>query len=74
MVSAWRPHVAFLGDGGKGRSSCWCRECVHRRHRTVRDLLQADGMDEKVGGLDRAATLDRLLADEADRREPHRRR
>jgi high affinity sulfate transporter 1 len=37
----------------------------------VRDLLRADGLDEKVGGLDRAATLDRLLADEAVRREPH---
>jgi high affinity sulfate transporter 1 len=28
----------------------------------VRDLLRADGMAEKVGGLDRAATLDSLLA------------
>jgi MFS superfamily sulfate permease-like transporter len=27
----------------------------------VRDLLRADGLDDKVGGLDRAATLDRLL-------------
>ena len=28
----------------------------------VRDLLRADGIDEKVGGLDRAMTLERLLA------------
>jgi sulfate permease, SulP family len=27
----------------------------------VRDLLRADGLDDKVGGFDRAATLDRLL-------------
>jgi high affinity sulfate transporter 1 len=27
----------------------------------VRDLLRADGMGEKIGGLDRATTLDRLL-------------
>jgi high affinity sulfate transporter 1 len=31
----------------------------------ARDLLRADGVGEKVGGLARAATLDRLLADEA---------
>jgi MFS superfamily sulfate permease-like transporter len=31
----------------------------------VRDLLRADGMDEKVGGLDRASTLDSLLGGEA---------
>ena len=30
----------------------------------VRDLLRADGMEEKLGGLDRAVTLDRLLAGE----------
>jgi SulP family sulfate permease len=30
----------------------------------VRDLLRAEGMDEKVGGLDRAATLDSLLGGE----------
>ena len=30
-------------------------------HGRVRDLLRADGMGEKVGGLDRAATLDSLL-------------
>ena len=27
----------------------------------VRDLLRADGIGEKVGGLDRLVTLDRLL-------------
>jgi sulfate permease, SulP family len=30
-------------------------------HGRVRDLLRADGVGEKVGGLDRAATLDSLL-------------
>jgi high affinity sulfate transporter 1 len=30
-------------------------------HGAVRDLLRADGLDAKVGGLDRAATLDGLL-------------
>jgi MFS superfamily sulfate permease-like transporter len=30
-------------------------------HGWVRDLLRADGIAEKVGGLDRVATLDRLL-------------
>ena len=33
-------------------------------HGRVRDLLRADGMDEKVGDLDRAATLDSLLGGE----------
>jgi MFS superfamily sulfate permease-like transporter len=28
---------------------------------TVRDLLRADGMGDKVGGLDRTATLHQLL-------------
>ena len=42
-------------------------------HGRVRDLLRADGMDEKLGGLDRAAALDSLLVGEADRREPQRR-
>ena len=31
-------------------------------HGSVRDLLRADGIGEKVGGLDRAATLDHLVA------------
>jgi MFS superfamily sulfate permease-like transporter len=31
-------------------------------HGRVRDLLRADGVGEKVGGLDRAATLDSLLS------------
>ena len=31
-------------------------------HGWVRDLLRADGVAEKVGGLDRITTLDRLLA------------
>jgi len=30
-------------------------------HGTARDLLRADGVEEKVGGLDRAATLDGVL-------------
>ena len=30
-------------------------------HGWVRDLLRADGLSEKVGGLDRTATLDSLL-------------
>ena len=30
----------------------------------VRDLLRADGLGDKIGGLDRAATLDDLLASE----------
>jgi MFS superfamily sulfate permease-like transporter len=33
----------------------------------VRDLLRADGLDEKVGGLDRVVTLDSLLAGEVPR-------
>jgi len=32
-------------------------------HGSVRDLLRADGIGEKVGGLDRVATLDALLED-----------
>jgi SulP family sulfate permease len=36
-------------------------------HGWARDLLRADGMSEKVGGLDRAATLDSLLKDERSR-------
>ena len=30
-------------------------------HGSVRDLLRADGIEEKVGGLDRTATLDNLI-------------
>ena len=30
-------------------------------HGSVRDLLRADGVDEKVGGLDRVVTLDSLI-------------
>jgi hypothetical protein len=33
-------------------------------HGWVRDLLRADGIGEKVGGVGRALTLDRLLAGE----------
>jgi MFS superfamily sulfate permease-like transporter len=36
-------------------------------HGWARDLLRADGMSEKVGRLDRAATLDSLLKDERSR-------
>jgi SulP family sulfate permease len=38
-------------------------------HGSVRDLLRADGIEEKVGGIDRAVTLVRLLG-EASPREP----
>jgi SulP family sulfate permease len=31
-------------------------------HGTARDLLRADGMDEKAGGLDRVKTLDEVLS------------
>ena len=34
-------------------------------HGWVRDLLRADGIGEKVGGVDRTLTIDRLLASEA---------
>jgi MFS superfamily sulfate permease-like transporter len=33
----------------------------------VRDLLRADGVGDKVGGLDRAVTLDNLLSADAAR-------
>jgi high affinity sulfate transporter 1 len=36
-------------------------------HGWARDLLRADGMSEKAGGLDRAATLDTILKDERNR-------
>jgi MFS superfamily sulfate permease-like transporter len=36
-------------------------------HGRVRDLLRADGLEEKIGRLDRAAALADLLASEADR-------
>jgi SulP family sulfate permease len=32
-------------------------------HGWVRDLLRADGLDEKIGGIHRALTLDRLLSE-----------
>ena len=35
-------------------------------HGTSRDLLRADGMDEKAGGLDRVKTLDEVLSKEFD--------
>jgi sulfate permease, SulP family len=31
-------------------------------HGQVRDLLRADGIAEKIGGLERSVTLERLLA------------
>ena len=34
-------------------------------HGWVRDLLRADGLDEKIGGIHRSLTLDSLLASEA---------
>jgi MFS superfamily sulfate permease-like transporter len=34
-------------------------------HGWVRDLLRADGLGEKIGGIDRSLTLDHLLASEA---------
>jgi high affinity sulfate transporter 1 len=34
-------------------------------HGWVRDLLRADGLDEKIGGVHRSLTLDSLLASEA---------
>ena len=37
------------------------RAAYRRRARPVRDLLRADGLGEKVGGLDRFDTLDGLL-------------
>ncbi len=37
-------------------------------HGWARDLLRADGIAEKVGGLDRTVTIDRLLAHEGNRR------
>jgi sulfate permease, SulP family len=39
-------------------------------HGWARDLLRADGVDKKVGGLDPAATLDGLLAGDANRANP----
>jgi MFS superfamily sulfate permease-like transporter len=33
-------------------------------HGTLRDLLRAEGLGEKVGGLDRTRTLDGLLRTE----------
>jgi SulP family sulfate permease len=34
---------------------------IVRAHGSVRDLLRADGIEDKVGGLDRSATLEGLL-------------
>jgi high affinity sulfate transporter 1 len=36
----------------------------------VRDLLRADGMEEKVGGLDRVVTLDSLLGGDGGKVQP----
>jgi MFS superfamily sulfate permease-like transporter len=36
--------------------------CIVGAHGSARDLLRADGLEEKVGKLDRAATLERVLA------------
>lgn len=46
-------HAALEGRGAALR--------VVGAHGRVRDLLRADGVDEKVGGLDRAVTLEKLL-------------
>jgi high affinity sulfate transporter 1 len=40
-------------------------------HGWVRDLLRADGLSDKVGGLDRAMTLDDVLAADAQQAQPH---
>jgi high affinity sulfate transporter 1 len=39
-------------------------------HGWVRDLLRADGLSEKVGGLDRAVTLDDLLVVNEQKKQP----
>jgi len=39
-------------------------------HGAVRDLLRADGISEKVGGLERGVTLLGLLEDANDRASP----
>ena len=39
-------------------------------HGWVRDLLRADGLSEKVGGLDRAVTLDDLLVENEQKKQP----
>jgi len=39
-------------------------------HGRVRDLLRADDVGEKVGGVDRIGTLDRILAAETRRPDP----
>ena len=50
MRSHWRTRLARRSGGAHG----WAR-----------DLLRADGMGDKVGGLDRVVTLDDLLVGEA---------
>ena len=39
-------------------------------HGLVRDVLRADGMSDKVGGLDRVVTLDDLLAANVQQAQP----
>jgi len=46
-------HTEFAGRGITLR--------IIGAHGAVRDLLRADGVEEKVGGLDRPATLDGVL-------------
>jgi hypothetical protein len=36
--------------------------CIVGAHGSARDLLRADGLEEKVGKLDRATTLESVLA------------
>jgi hypothetical protein len=44
----WRRTIELRIVGARGR---------------VRDMLRADGLDARVGGLDRSLTIDSLLAD-----------
>jgi hypothetical protein len=49
-----------ISSVNSGTGSCG-RQSGLAAHGWARDLLRADDMDEKIGGLDRAAMLDDLL-------------
>jgi high affinity sulfate transporter 1 len=54
----------MLHELHKNLSACGILLRVVGAHGWVRDLLRADGLGDKVGGIDRTLTLDRLLASE----------
>ena len=61
LVQVFEARWGEAGRASHERAARHLGEVATLAHGWVRDLLRADGIAEKVGGLDRLATLDHLL-------------